>query len=519
VPLSLYLVTFILCFDSEIWYQRKIWGLLGLAAILALCVFIKGDDWKNSPLPASSDSMLETIRSVPPRIMHSVTHYTYTWGEKFEDNLAFQALVYIVLLFIICMLCHGELVKLKPRPQQLTLYYLMISVGGALGGLFVALICPIIFRQQYELTLGITCGYVVAWIALVNDGRNAWLDGKQWLQWALAFSIMGGVVFVIGSTRPEEPPHRIAVERNFYGSLTVLKHMTDEDGDGEYTDLTAYRLRNGGILHGYQFADDLRRYEATTYYKDDSGAALAVNQFPRAKDAQGKNNGIRVGVVGLGCGTMAAHARRDDVYRFYEIDPKVVAMSDKYFTFRSDAEDRGAKTEVVSGDARIQMELEPDQNYDVIILDAFSGDAIPAHLLTVESLEIYKRHLRKDPSGKIMGILAIHISNRHLNLAPVVAALARRNSLSKVFVSALDNDLEPEAFTSSDWILLTQNQDFLKQDSVQLVNEPLKIAEEDEVLWTDQHSSLLPILNSEWVKSWRTWWRKKPATKGTPVER
>lgn len=510
VPLALYLVSFILCFDSEIWYQRKLWGPLGVLGILALCALLKGGEWSQTALPEAPTRVKQYPAYVAKVVAHYVTgvlptSYLKKWSEDFNDSKPSQGIVFTAVLFVICMLCHGELVKLKPRPQQLTLYYLLISVGGALGGLFVALICPFIFKLHFELSLGIVLGYIVAWIAVANDGRHSWLQNRQWLQWSAAFVIMGGALLVFSSTYEKVPPYTVAIVRNFYGPLTVKERLSgdDLDGDGK-EDREAFSLVHGGILHGFQFTDPSRRFEATTYYVNDSGAGVAVRHFPRSHDAQGKDNGIRVGVVGLGAGTMAAHAQRDDVYRFYEIDPKVIALSKQYFTFRSDAEARGAKTEVVQGDARIQMEQEPDQNYDVIALDAFSGDAIPAHLLTVESMKQYLRHLRKDDKGIIQGILAIHISNRHLDLAPVVAALARRNHLTAIQISVDADTIDGDAFTGSDWILLTQNKTFLDGDIVSLNvfnirSGPLQIAEKDEVLWTDQHSSLLPILKAPWV--------------------
>ena len=518
IPLSLYLISFILCFDSELWYQRRIWGPLGVLGVMILCVLIKADEWGNYPDPGTSKTFVKSVQDIPARVLHKTSLYTTKWGDEFEDNLAFQATIYIVILFIICMLCHGELVKLKPRPQQLTLYYLMISAGGALGGLFVALLCPLIFKLQFELALGIVFGYVVAWVALANDGRSSWLFGRQWIQWIAAFAIMGGTVFVIGCTYEPIQQYTIAIMRNFYGTLTVKEQRQDDDGDGEY-EVIAHRLVHGGILHGYQFTDPIRRFEATTYYVNESGAGVAVNQFPRAKGADGRDAGLRVGVVGLGSGTMAAHAKRGDVYRFYEIDPKVITISERFFSFRKDAEAREAQTEVILGDARIQMEQEKDQNYDVLVLDAFSGDAIPAHLLTVESLELYKRHLRKDDKGNILGILAVHISNKHLDLAPVVAALARRNQLASIVVTAAESPYEPSAFTGSDWVLLTQNDHFLAQEVVMLASQPLTVAEEKEVLWTDQHSSLLPILKSDWVEKLRDRWQKKPQAAKQGVER
>jgi spermidine synthase len=217
-----------------------------------------------------------------------------------------------------------------------------------------------------------------------------------------------------------------------------------------------------------------------------SGGGLAVEQYPRLE-----RQGLRVAVIGLGTGTMAAYGKQGDVYRFYDIDPKVVAISERYFTFRAHSE---AQIEIVLGDARVRMEREPDQKYDVIVLDAFSGDAIPAHLLTEEAIRVYERHLRKNSLGQSSGIIAVHISNRYLDLKPVVAALARKFEFPARIAHVEEGFQHGD--TGSDWILLTRNQEFWHNPAVEMLTQPLQLDEgKQELLWTDQRSSLLPLMD------------------------
>ena len=478
VPLSLYLLSFIICFDSERWYIRKLWASLTIVIIAALSLFKEAEtvryeliNMTDSKGTGWGETIVRTFAEPARRVWDAILPVRFT--SWYDDNLLFQAILYVAMLFFICMVCHGELVRSKPRPRHLTMFFLMISAGGALGGLFVALICPLIFKTHFELALSILCGFVVAWVALANDGRGSWLKGREVVQWSMAFVVVGGILLVAKAQIEGVDSDAIMV-RNFYGTLKV---NTDEDGKSLY---------HGRILHGFQHSDPAREMEPTTYYVNSSGAGLATEHFPRVP-----GRGMRVAVIGLGTGTMASHGKPGDVYRFYDIDPKVVAISDKYFTYRKNSD---AKTEVVLGDARIQMEREPDQNYDVIVLDAFSGDAIPAHLLTAEAIQVYERHLRKDENGQPAGIIAVHISNRYLDLEPVVAALARKFRYTALLVhveEGIDDD------TASDWVLLTRNSDFITNPTVASLSEPLK-PDKPEILWTDQYSSLWPIIQKPW---------------------
>jgi hypothetical protein len=498
VPLSLYLLSFIICFDREIWYFRPLWGTLGVLLIALLCTVDQASE---------VEKYLGFVRKMVhlPELSFSWSNFT----EEYRESIYAQSALYMAILFVTCMLCHGEIVKSKPAPRHLTRYYLMISTGGALGGIFVGLICPIVFVRPFELAMGIVASFIVAWIALLNAFKSTWLARKELLQWSSAFVVVG-LIFLIAAAQIQ--PHElgegkklVTQRRNFYGTITV------KDALGE--DHPFRSLYHGRILHGIQYLDEEMRDEATTYYDDVAGPGVAVRDYPGRREGRP----MRVAIVGLGTGTMAAHARNGDYFCFYDIDPKVVKLhTDHIFTFLDRARERGATVDITLGDARIRMERESrnaanPKNYDVLVLDAFSGDAIPAHLLTVEALEIYEKQMRHDEQGNNVGILAVHISNRYLDLGPVVAALARKFNYQQVPIH-YDGSNDPVADTSSDWILLTRNPEFLGELTIQayiVAGENERKTEEEaakkaiaagkkpkktEVLWTDQYSNLLDIL-------------------------
>jgi SAM-dependent methyltransferase len=405
-----------------------------------------------------------------------VLYFNVDTYDFFDDVIA-ASTAFLVALFLICMVCHGELVKSKPPAKYLTSFYLSISAGGALGGLFVALVAPQLFKTHFEVALTIIGGFLAGCLALGNDGREGWLKGRDLLQWAGAFLVVGGTFLVSRGNMEGIDPDVIDIERNFYGTVRVEERGDDEER-GRY-------LYNGRIWHGFQYLDPARQLEPTTYYVPGSGAAIAVMEHPRASE------GLRVAVIGLGTGSMAAHGKEGDKYIFYDIDPKVVRVAKERFTYLDKSP---AKPEVILGDARIQMEREladGPENYDVIVLDAFSGDAIPAHLLTDEAFALYDQHLHKGADGKTPdGVIVIHISNRYLDLEPVVAALAKKYGYTARVVHK-DEDGGP-LDTASDWVLVSKNQAFFDQPSVKDSSEPL--APTKEVLWTDQFTALVPIL-------------------------
>ena len=561
IPLSLYLLTFIICFDSERWYVRSLFGIVTVLAILWLTAMLNYSDvddalekperflaailtrpklenaadieayqkksfsekmdavkpWLASPFSTPMNKVFKGIGGavslidIPyqwrqqniPKDDRSHISFECSMGE-FSDHVIAISTSFMLVLFLICMVCHGELVKSKPQPRHLTSFYLFISLGGALGGLFVALICPIIFKSHFELPMTLIGGCLVAWIAIMNAGRLSWLKSRELLQWAFAFLLVGTTLLVAKGNIEATEPNRwlsvfpavireklvawnivpkpdediVAVDRNFYGTVQVSKL-----GDFSDPSNSGYALYNGRIWHGFQYQDPSRHLEPTTYYVEGTGAALSVTEHPKRKAGQG----MKVGVIGLGTGSMSTHAKPGDKYYFYDIDPKIVNFAKTYFTYLAKSP---GKPEVLLGDARIVMERQEPQNYDVIVLDAFSGDAIPAHLLTDEAFSLYERHLNKDASGNPDGVVVIHISNRYLDLEPVVAAIAEKHKYQTVNVHAQgDGSI---ADTASDWVLVTRNKEFLASSAVKGAGEPLK--PKTRVLWTDQYTALKPIL-------------------------
>jgi SAM-dependent methyltransferase len=259
------------------------------------------------------------------------------------------------------------------------------------------------------------------------------------------------------------------MKRNFYGVLKVQEHnIGTEDHIRE--------LLNGRILHGSQFQDPVRSKMPTTYYSAESGVGVAVHYLR-------ERGPVRVGVVGLGTGTMASYGATGDFYTFYEINSNVCEIARSHFTY---LQDTAAEVHIELGDARISMERQQPQNFDLIVLDAFSGDAIPVHLLTKEALEQYYRHLRED------GIIAVHVSNRHLDLTPVVYGLAKHFQTRLTQIHNSRNEGWGEA--ASDWILLTQNLDFLNSDGVREYGQDVAPPKKEIPLWTDQYSNLFQIM-------------------------
>lgn len=429
LPLALYLLSFVLCFDATGWYQR--WLFLPLLAAGLVAVFV------------------------------SLTH----------ANPSIRILIPLdsATLFAACMVCHGELARCKPPARHLTGFYLMLALGGALGGVLVGLVAPSVFDDLYELPIGMFALCVFVFAALYRD-RGSFLHGRRGraAQIALVASILALGAALDHVYRDKRSDARVTA-RNFYGVL----HVRDE---GEGTDEMRI-LSHGTIIHGKQFLLPERRDWPTTYYAMESGVGLALL-------SQGSHGPVRVGVVGLGAGTLAAYGRPGDVYRFYDINPEVVKLARSEFTFLGDSR---AKVEVTLGDARLSLEREPRQNFDVLALDAFSSDAIPVHLLTSEAFGVYLRHL------KPQGILAVHISNRYLDLVPVVLEAARHYSLE---VRRVENEDDDDAGVyRSDWMLLSPSPAAFTAELLKDTEDESEDEDGARVgLWTDDYSNLYRIL-------------------------
>jgi SAM-dependent methyltransferase len=427
LPLALYLLSFVLCFEASGWYRRWLFLPLLAAGLAGVCV---------------------TLTRSNPSIWSLIPLYSAT-------------------LFVACMVCHGELARSKPHPQHLTGFYLMLALGGAGGGVLVGLVAPNVFKDLYELPIGMIALCVLVIAALLRD-RSSVLHGRWRIPVGLvllALTVALGVA--LARTYAEDSADARVTSRNFYGVLNVR-----DSGEGP----EAMRmLSHGTIVHGKQFLEADRRDWPTTYYGPTSGVGLALI------DAH-EHGPVRVGVVGLGAGTIAAYGRTGDVFRFYDINSDVVKLARTEFSFLADSP---AKVEVALGDARLSLERESPQNFDILALDAFSSDAIPVHLLTVEAFKTYLRHM------KPAGVLAVHISNRYLDLVPVVQQAARQLSLE---LRRVENDDDDDAGVyRSDWMLLSASPAVFEGRPLKEVAERI-----DSVpgvkLWTDDYSDLYRIL-------------------------
>jgi hypothetical protein len=479
VPLSLYLATFILAFESDRIYQRWIFVPLLAPALGGMAYMI--------------------------------------WAAS--GNLHIRRLIpgFAIGLFICCMLCHGELARRRPAPRFLTLFYLMISLGGAAGGIFVALIAPRIFSTYLELQVGLVAcaalAAVVLWNARIPKG-GAWalrsvlaigavmlvrpalfhlpFEFHPDLLWYAipVFVLLGSVTisklgswplrallvicagaltgYLARSEHDERKGYRLS-ERNFYGELRVKD-------DAAVNFPTERLLFHGTIKHGSQVLDDRFRYKPISYYGPNSGVGRAILALQ-------EKGPIRVGVIGLGAGVLNAYARPGDMYRIYEINPLVEQIAQTEFDYFAHSP---ADKSILLGDARLTLEGQAGQQFDVLAVDAFSSDAIPIHLLTREALATYFRHL------KPFGILAVHISNRYLDLAPVCALGAR--DFDKIATIVADDGDENDFELPSTWVLLTSDLAWFQSHSFDNADLSTAVAPARFREWTDNYSNVFQFL-------------------------
>ncbi len=432
-PLALYLLSFIICFDHPRWYVRKLFAPAALVSLMSV--------------------------GVVDQLITGGAGVAFSFGQ--EIALHFTA------LFCLCMVCHGELVRLRPDPRFLTSFYLLISAGGALGGLLVSLVAPLVFSTFLEWRLALVVGCLLAaWVLLAGQQQSFFRRRFALIAPSLLLVFAGmSCVPKFHAARQHE---RFATARNFYGVISVQER--DIDDPARHT----INFYSGRIAHGLQFVDPLKRNEPTAYYGRAAGVGRLMTALADRRD-------LRVGVVGLGVGTLAAYAQPGQYFRFYELNADVLKFAREHFSFLSDCR---ARQETVLGDARLSLEREAPQDFDVLVLDAFSGDAIPAHLLTREAFDIYLRHLRPG------AVVAVHISNRYLDLSPVIAALADEFGLAlRRVVSAADPATQQ---FPADWILLLRDRAALAAIAIPPDSE--QPASGKKLLWTDDHSNLFEIL-------------------------
>jgi hypothetical protein len=420
LPLSLYLLSFILCFERERAYHRGLFLVLAALTIPAM-------GW-----------LLDAL----------------------ELKLVIPAC--LLGLFILCMFCHGELARLKPAPRHLTSFYLSLSAGGVLGGLAIGVGAPLLLSAYYELGIVLAC---CALLALFVSRRM-----RPWFPAVFTYVLIAAAWFSYGQISAAHAPGVVAATRNFYGAICVRDY-----GPPAYI----RTFRHGPILHGGQLlgTPEARR-KPRTYYGPDSGLGQVIEVL-RARGP------LHIGVVGLGVGTIAAWGRAGDRIRFYELDPAVIAMARREFSYLQDS---AAEVTTVPGDARLSLEREQVQQFDLLSIDAFSADSIPVHLLTIEALDIYLGHLKPG------GVLLYHATNRYLDIAPVVKQLAAQRGMQTALLRSDGGKAATANFeNASDWIIASTDRAVVEAPALANLRERIA-AQAGLALWTDDYNNLLQIL-------------------------
>jgi hypothetical protein len=423
LPLSLYLLTFIICFDKARWYKPVFYGICSclLLPVLSCIIFF-------API-------------------------------LFRRYFMLEAGLYFSILFCSCMLCHGELVRQKPNPRYLTSFYLMIALGGALGGVYVNLLSPILYTSYFEVPqILLIMLFVSLYVLMKNYFVNKFVN----------ICLLTAFVLSLLNLTSIRDKHVLEEVRNFYGVLRVKmfnKHIPD---------LNIVELYHGRIIHGTQAV--LQPFLATDYFSENSGAGLTLTHYPRSP-------AHKVGVVGLGAGVLAVYGKEGDQYHFYEINPLVVKLSQDHFSFLKDSK---AEIDFHLGDARLSLERQVPQDFDVLILDAFTGDSPPVHLLTLEAVELYMKHLK--PSG----VLLVNVLNSHVNLPELVMSQARHSGLQYAEVSA--KNLIGFAGLESHWVLISRDNVFFENEHMSSEFDSVNRDVPKLKPWTDQYSNLFSII-------------------------
>ncbi|MBU2178430.1 MAG: fused MFS/spermidine synthase, partial [Gammaproteobacteria bacterium] len=444
VPLAIYLLTFIVSFQSTRWYQRSyaLW-VLGLVSLIAV-------------------------------MMHFI-------GTQF--NLTSQLCIYLGLLTIGCLICHAELAQAKPASSRLTSFYLMLALGGCVGSAFVAFVATALFDQFLEFPLAFVALLLVLAIQQLQTTQNfsgAWSARLLQFFWqtparrsgfvALAFAMLSsGLLLELNRQFLKSDVYRA---RNFYGVLSVK----DVTLDG----ITERRLIDGSTSHGTQYVAAKTRSQALSYYRPGTGAAQAL----ALKSAE--KGPIKAGFIGLGAGTLAAYGQVGDQYRFYELNPAVVHVAQQYFSYLGDSK---AQISLIEGDGRVSLQQElrqgQSQQFDVLVIDAFAGDSIPQHLLTLEAMALYQQHLAPG------GIIAVHISNTHLNLLPLMAGTAEAMAWQLGYFMTPASKEHPH---QTEWVWLTTDVSLLDAPSTLALMTPIDLQGKSALRWTDQYSDLVSLL-------------------------
>lgn len=436
VPLVLYLVTFILVFDvgssrgRSGWYYRPVFLPLLFALVLAIAYGL--DD---------SYAYLNVHVAIP---------------------------LFCAGLFVACMFCHGELAALRPSPKYLTRFYLMLSIGGAAGGLIVGVVAPLVFDTFLELPLALlACGLLAAWVSWIAPGM-----APKVLRWGtpvLSLAVTAVAGWYLWSYVSYQYRDALLLHRDFYGTLRVKQSGPETDPE------TTRSLVHGVINHGYEFTHEPLRGKPISYFGPGSGIARVL-----AFLGEERPEGIRVGVIGLGVGALAGWGRPGDTYRIYELVPAVLDIAKSHFWYLTGSK---AKIESVLGDGRLSLERDPKQNFDMLSIDAFSSDAIPMHLMTREALRVYKSQIKPD------GAIVYNVTNRFINLAPMVKLLAESEGMKAILIS---HNPDTDEYNYTDYVIVTNNEKLLANERFR---EPAEIDKLPGLkVWTDDYNNLFDVL-------------------------
>jgi hypothetical protein len=449
-PLAVYLASFIVAFSGR-GYRRGVW--LALAPLAAGAVFSLG------------------------------------WRDVTRIGVGEQVVLSLFALLVGCMLCHGELHRLRPAPRYLSGFYLLLALGGAVGGLAVGIVAPRVFDSIKEFHFGavLCAGAVLAALAV---GKDAPLRGpRRSLGWSVAVLVLAVVAGGAGLVEARQGEQVLARSRGFYGTLAVRK-IGESDAARTGASFPIHALYHGATRHGYQARHPQHGRIPTSYYSTKSGLAAALQFHPKRERGRVNATPFRAGVIGLGIGTIATYGRTGETYRFYEISDEVVKLAQGaggYFDYLATSP---AKIEVVRGDARLSLRQELEaagqgQQFDVLVLDAFNGDALPLHLLTQEAFALYLAHL--DPQG----VLAIHASSRYFALEPVIARHMEALDLAGLRymqTQVSDND-DP-----SEWLVLSRSRPVIAQIGQRAPSQAFSGEQRLVPVWTDDRSNVLQVV-------------------------
>ena len=432
LPLSVYLLSFIVCFEWPQVYSRRIFLAAMALSLAGVCVLLRSE----------------------------------------TDTVAWlQICGYSTALFVCCMVCHGELALAKPDPRYPTGFYLALSAGGALGGAFVGLVAPHLFQGFFELHVGFFVCPILALLSHYADSTSPLHRGRPRWAWVLLGVGVAALGFDLKHLHTESLTFTVASSRDFFGVLKLFEAPSTKPPG------TVRLLGHGGIIHGFQWIQPEERQRViTSYFGAGTGVADAFSLLAPRRP-------LHTGIVGLGIGTIAAWGQPGDRFRFYEINPGVVRIARESFTYLRDT---AADIEIVDGDGRLALEAEPDQEFDLLVLDAFNGDSPPIHLITAEAFALYRRHLKDD------GVLAVNISNKFLDFESVVRALGAANGMHAIRIDS-PYDLEG-GITAAQWMLLSAKPGTFDALASKATPAPAGSPDSGAALWTDDYANVLSIL-------------------------